>query len=69
MKKIRHKDDLANLKPKHDVLIAIDSDGCVFDSMTIKQRIFHAGIIRFWGLEEIEEEFRRAAEWTALFSP
>lgn len=69
MKKTWHKDDLIHLKPKHDILIAIDSDGCVFDSMTIKQRIFHTGIIRFWGLEPIEPEFRRVAEWAALYSP
>lgn len=69
MKKIWRKDDLIHFKPKHDVLVAIDSDGCVFDSMTIKQRIFHTGIIRFWGLEAVESEFRRVAEWTALFSP
>jgi len=69
MKRIWHKDDLVYLKPKHDVLIAIDSDGCVFDSMTIKQRIFHTGIIKFWGLEAVESDFRKVAEWTALFSP
>jgi phosphoglycolate phosphatase-like HAD superfamily hydrolase len=69
MKRTWHKDDLIHLKPKHDVLVAIDSDGCVFDSMTIKQRIFHTGIIKFWGLEAVESDFRRVAEWTALFSP
>ncbi len=69
MKETWHKDDLVQLKPKHDVLIAIDSDGCVFDSMTIKQRIFHTGMIRFWGLEGYEKEFRQVAEWTALYSP
>jgi phosphoglycolate phosphatase-like HAD superfamily hydrolase len=69
MKRTWHKDDLIDLKPKHDVLVAIDSDGCVFDSMTIKQRIFHTGMIQFWGLEEIEPEFRQVAEWTALYSP
>jgi len=69
MKKNWCKEDLIYLKPKHDVLIAIDSDGCVFDSMTIKQRIFHTGIIKFWGLEAVETEFRRVAEWTALYSP
>jgi len=69
MKKTWCKDDLIHLKPKHDVLVAIDSDGCVFDSMTIKQRIFHTGIIKFWGLEAVESEFRKVAEWTALFSP
>ena len=69
MKKIWHKDDLVHLKPKHDVLIAIDSDGCVFDSMTIKQRIFHTGIIRLWRLEDSEAEVRKIAEWVSLFSP
>jgi len=69
MKKTWCKDDLIHFKPKHNVLVAIDSDGCVFDSMTIKQRIFHTGIIKFWGLEAVETEFRRVAEWTALFSP
>jgi len=63
------KDDLIQFKPKHSVLIAIDSDGCVFDSMTIKQRIFHDGIITFWGFESIETEFRRIAEWVTLYSP
>jgi phosphoglycolate phosphatase-like HAD superfamily hydrolase len=69
MKKTWQKDDLIHLKPEHDVLVAIDSDGCVFDSMTIKQRIFHTGIIKFWSLAAVETDFRRVAEWTALFSP
>ncbi|MFA7368466.1 MAG: HAD hydrolase-like protein [Kiritimatiellales bacterium] len=69
MKKNWCKDDLIHFTPKHDVLVAIDSDGCVFDSMTIKQRIFHTGIIKFWSLEAVETEFRKVAEWTALFSP
>lgn len=69
MKATWHKDDLIYLKPKHDVLMAIDSDGCIFDSMTIKQRIFHTGILQSWNLEAGEREFRQVAEWTALFSP
>lgn len=54
--------------PGHLLLLAIDSDGCVFDSMAIKQRIFHTGILRFWDLHPFEKEFRRIAEWVALFS-
>jgi phosphoglycolate phosphatase-like HAD superfamily hydrolase len=69
MKQTWCKADLIELKKRHDVLVAVDSDGCVFDSMTVKQRIFHSGIIRFWGLEAIDAEFRRVAEWTALYSP
>ncbi len=69
MKKTWFKNDLVHFKPRHNVLVAIDSDGCVFDSMTIKQRIFHTGIVKFWGLEPVESEFRQVAEWVALFSP
>lgn len=70
MKKTWHKEDLINLQPKHDVLIAIDSDGCVFDSMAIKQtRFFHPLMVRHWGLEAVEEEFRETAEWVSLYSP
>jgi phosphoglycolate phosphatase-like HAD superfamily hydrolase len=69
MKTTWSKDDLIQLSPSTDVLIAIDSDGCVFDSMTIKQRIFHDGILQRWGLGAHEKEFRQVAEWTALFSP
>jgi phosphoglycolate phosphatase-like HAD superfamily hydrolase len=69
MKLIWSKEDLVGLSPRHTLLAAVDSDGCVFDSMTIKQRIFHTGILRTWGLEHCEAEFRRVAEWTALFSP
>ena len=63
------REDLIHFTAAHGVLVAIDSDGCVFDSMTIKQRIFHTGIIRLWQLEEEEKEFRAVAEWTALYSP
>jgi len=29
---------LENLEPKHDFFIAIDSDGCAFDTMEIKHK-------------------------------
>ena len=63
------QDDLVSLQKQHDVLLAIDSDGCVFDSMTIKQRIFHDGIIEFWGLEAAADEVRKICEWVGLYSP
>lgn len=69
MKTSWSKDDLIGLKPKHEFLVAIDSDGCVFDSMTIKQRIFHDGMIEFWGLEAVAEDARKICEWVGLFSP
>ncbi len=69
MKETYSKNDLIELKANHDVLVAIDSDGCVFDSMSIKQRIFHDGIIEFWGLESEAENVRKICEWVGLFSP
>jgi hypothetical protein len=32
--------DLRNLKQDHEFFIGIDSDGCVFDSMEVKQKKF-----------------------------
>ncbi len=69
MKETYSREDLIELKANHDVLVAIDSDGCVFDSMSIKQRIFHDGIIEFWGLETEAEKVRKLCEWVGLFSP
>ncbi|MCC5849590.1 MAG: HAD hydrolase-like protein [Verrucomicrobia bacterium] len=57
-------------KPRHDFLIGIDSDGCVFDSMEAKQTLhFHPLIIRHWGLKPIEPELRAVAEYVNLRSP
>jgi phosphoglycolate phosphatase-like HAD superfamily hydrolase len=61
--------DLIDLPKAHDTLVAIDSDGCVFDSMGIKQRdCFHPVIIRHWSLEPIEPQLRETAEFVNLFS-
>jgi phosphoglycolate phosphatase-like HAD superfamily hydrolase len=69
MKKSRSKAELTGLQKKHEVLFAIDSDGCVFDSMAVKQRIFHDGMIEFWALEDRADEVRRICEWIGLYSP
>ncbi len=63
------KDDLINFLPKFDTFVGIDSDGCVFDTMEIKQKdFFHPAIIKNWGLETIATEVRAAAEFTYLYS-
>jgi phosphoglycolate phosphatase-like HAD superfamily hydrolase len=63
------RDDLAGLQPRHDALIGIDSDGCVFDSMAVKQCWhFHPLIIRHWGLERIGAALRETAEFVNLGS-
>ena len=63
------KDDLINFLPRFETFVGIDSDGCVFDTMEIKQKdFFHPAIIQHWGLEAIEAEVRAAAEFTYLYS-
>ena len=61
--------ELGNLKPKHDFLIAIDSDGCVFDSMEIKHKeCFIPNIIKYWKLQPVSKYARAAAEFVNLYS-
>lgn len=63
------KEDLIGFKPAHDSFVGIDSDGCVFDSMGIKQcEHFHPLLIKLWGLEKIEKQLRAAAEFVNLYS-
>lgn len=63
------KEDLTGFKPKHSTFVGIDSDGCVFDTMEIKQKqCFHPEIIRRWRLEPIEKYLREAAEFVNLYS-
>jgi phosphoglycolate phosphatase-like HAD superfamily hydrolase len=61
--------DLSALTVRHDTFVAIDSDGCVFDTMEIKQcRFFHGAIIRHWRLEAAAAQVRAAAEFVNLTS-
>ena len=69
MKTTYSKDDLIDFVPQHPYLVAVDSDGCVFDSMEVKQKqFFHPQIIRVWGLEAMESPLRAAAEFANLYS-
>jgi phosphoglycolate phosphatase-like HAD superfamily hydrolase len=62
-------DDLSHLPKRHDTFVGIDSDGCVFDTMSAKQKMhFHPLIIRYWGLETCEKELRACAEFVNLHS-
>ncbi|MFQ5769370.1 MAG: HAD family hydrolase [bacterium] len=61
--------ELRNFKPQHDFLVAIDSDGCVFDSMEIKHKeCFIPNIIKHWQLQPISKYARAAAEFVNLYS-
>jgi phosphoglycolate phosphatase-like HAD superfamily hydrolase len=50
-------------------LVCVDSDGCVFDTMEVKQkRCFHPLIVSFWNLGAIERAALEACEFVTLYS-
>lgn len=60
---------LKNHQPKYEYLIAIDSDGCAFDTMEIKHKeCFIPNIIKFWNLQPVSKYARAAAEFVNLYS-
>ena len=62
-------EDLRGFAPTHGTFVGIDSDGCVFDTMEVKQkRHFHPLILKWWGLEKLEAELRASAEFVNLYS-
>ena len=63
------REDLIRFKPQHDTFVGIDSDGCVFPTMEIKQKqCFHKLIVSQWHLEKIEKYVRESAEFANLYS-
>ncbi len=61
--------DLLNFKSRHTSFVGIDSDGCVFPTMEIKQKqCFHKLIVAHWHLEKIEKYVRESAEFVNLYS-
>jgi phosphoglycolate phosphatase-like HAD superfamily hydrolase len=55
--------------PSHDHLIAIDSDGCAFDSMELKHKeCFIPNIIQHWKLQPISRYARQTSEFVNLYS-
>jgi phosphoglycolate phosphatase-like HAD superfamily hydrolase len=60
---------LRQVKPTKDYLVAIDSDGCVFDAMGIKQReCFCPMMIAYFGLQPVAQAARECKEFADLFS-
>jgi phosphoglycolate phosphatase-like HAD superfamily hydrolase len=63
------QDALKNFEPRHDILVAVDSDGCAFDSMEIKHKeCFIPNIIKHWDLQPVSKFARAAAEFVNLYS-
>jgi phosphoglycolate phosphatase-like HAD superfamily hydrolase len=60
---------LAPISPRHRFLLAIDSDGCVFDSMEIKQKeCFCPQFIKHYGLQRVARHARECWEFVNLYS-
>ncbi|MCR9115721.1 MAG: HAD hydrolase-like protein [bacterium] len=57
------------ITPKHDFLVGIDSDGCVFDTMELKHKeCFIPNIIKYYKLQSVSKYARQAAEFVNLYS-
>lgn len=68
----RDNDPVAQLqqfRPTHRFFVGIDSDGCVFDSMELKQKeCFCPVFIKHWGLQSVSRYAREVWEFVNLYS-
>lgn len=63
------QEQLRELEPTKDYFIGIDSDGCAFDTMEIKQKeCFCPNFIKYYGLQKISKYARETWEFTNLYS-
>jgi len=64
-----NQDILTALRPDHDFFVGIDSDGCAFDTMEIKQKeCFCPNFIKFWGFQPVSSITRQTWEFVNLYS-
>jgi phosphoglycolate phosphatase-like HAD superfamily hydrolase len=63
------REQLREFSPSSEFFVGIDSDGCIFPTMEIKQKkCFHPAIIEHWQLQDIAQYVREAAEFVNLYS-
>jgi len=63
------QDKLKNLQPTKEFFVGIDSDGCAFDTMEIKQKeCFCPNFIQYYGLQKISKYARETWEFVNLYS-
>jgi phosphoglycolate phosphatase-like HAD superfamily hydrolase len=63
------KEQLLALKPQKEFFIGIDSDGCAFDTMEIKQKeCFCPNFIKFFGMQPVSKYARETWEFVNLYS-
>jgi phosphoglycolate phosphatase-like HAD superfamily hydrolase len=64
-----YQDSLKSFIPEHDFFIGIDSDGCVFDSMEVKQKeFFIPTALKLFDLYAISGILRKTWEFVNLYS-
>jgi phosphoglycolate phosphatase-like HAD superfamily hydrolase len=64
-----YQDKLRNLKPRKEFFIGIDSDGCVFDSMEVKQKeFFIPNALKYFDLFAVSKVLRETWEFVNLYS-
>lgn len=60
---------LENMEKRHDFLVCVDSDGCVFDNMELKHKeCFCPATVNVWGLQGVSRYARECAEFVNLYS-
>jgi phosphoglycolate phosphatase-like HAD superfamily hydrolase len=60
---------LESFQVQHDCFIGIDSDGCAFDSMELKQKeCFAPNVINYWHLQRVSKLARETWEFVNLYS-
>lgn len=60
---------LLEFQPSHEFFVALDSDGCVFDSMEIKHKeCFAPAFIKHWNLQAAAKYARQVWEFANLYS-
>ncbi len=64
-----YQEELKKFAPTHDFFIGIDSDGCVFDSMEVKQKeFFIPNALKYFNLLPVSKTVRETWEFVNLYS-
>jgi phosphoglycolate phosphatase-like HAD superfamily hydrolase len=64
-----YQKELREFTPSHDYFIGIDSDGCVFDSMEVKQKeFFIPNALKYFNLFPVSKVVRETWEFVNLYS-
>ena len=66
---MNQQEQLLALKPEKEFFIGIDSDGCAFDTMEIKQKeCFCPNFIKYFSMQPVSKYARETWEFVNLYS-